>query len=240
MRKNSKKIMFKQQRSSIASRGAWAHFVISIALISIIPALTILMLLTVGRLYPAVFTPTIRTVISAVAAGLAIFGYFLLAKYPYTILTLKNHLRTMAEGQYPDKIQLIGQESDIEVIEKYLNLLVFQTQAKIAIIEQQREIVLHAERNRVMIESLGAACHHLGQPTCMLTSYLDMINVAETDPEKKKLLNECVAAAGEIADILHKLQQITTYRTEDYLKNGNATGKAYEQKILTIPEDGKA
>lgn len=240
MQKNSKQMPLKRQKSSIASRGARAHFAMSVALISIIPALTILMLLTVGRQYPTVFTPALRAVIAAVTAGLAIFGYTLLAKYPRTILALKNHLRTMAEGQYPDKIQLVGEESDIEVIEKYLNLLVFQTQAKIAIIEQQREIVLHAERHRVMIESLGAACHHLGQPTCLLTTYLDMIKVSETDPEKKKLLDQCVVAAGEIADILHRLQQITTYRTEDYLKSSNPDGKVYEQKILTIPEASKA
>ncbi len=37
-------------------------------------------------------------------------------------------------------------------------------------IEAQREEILAAERQRVMIQSLGAACHHLGQPATVVSS----------------------------------------------------------------------
>jgi FixJ family two-component response regulator len=50
------------------------------------------------------------------------------------------------------------------------------------LIETQRKELMEAEKYRVMIASLGAARHHLGQPACVITIYLDLMKKKETDP----------------------------------------------------------
>lgn len=85
-----------------------------------------------------------------------------------------------------------------------------------AIREQSRRL-LEAERQRVMIESLGAACHHLGQPATVITMYLSMLNKQETSHEKQKLIEDCMRAADDIAGVLDQLQRFSEYRTEPYV-----------------------
>jgi DNA-binding NarL/FixJ family response regulator len=84
-------------------------------------------------------------------------------------------------------------------------------------IEAQQRELLAAERQRVMIESLGAACHHLGQPATVLTGYLEVIKRKPQPPDTAAMLDECVKAAYAIGDILVRLQTIGEYRTEPYL-----------------------
>lgn len=91
-------------------------------------------------------------------------------------------------------------------------------------IEQQRQELMDAERQRVMIESLGAACHYLGQPATVIRTYLEMMRKTEKSPEKLKMIEECLEAAGAMSDILHKLQQVSQYRTVPYRPAGDMDG----------------
>jgi PAS domain S-box-containing protein len=63
--------------------------------------------------------------------------------------------------------------------------------------EQAERVV---ERDRVMMESLGAVCHHLGQPATVLLSSLEMISrMKEPDPAvTNELLQMSLEAAGII------------------------------------------
>lgn len=85
------------------------------------------------------------------------------------------------------------------------------------IAEQKREL-FEAERQRIMIESLGAACHHLGQPLHTLTLYLEMLLSNSSDEENTLWLEECIGAADQMAEILEKLRHLKEYRTVPYLK----------------------
>ncbi|MCX7009478.1 MAG: hypothetical protein NTY53_19915, partial [Kiritimatiellaeota bacterium] len=75
-----------------------------------------------------------------------------------------------------------------------------------------------ADHQRVMIESFGTACHHLGQPATVLLANLDMINKdAEHLPEAtRKQLADAIAAAATIRDLLQKLNTTALYRPTPY------------------------
>jgi len=53
-------------------------------------------------------------------------------------------------------------------------------------VERQREELIEAERQRVMFESIGAACHHLGQPVTVLSTYLQLMQRKEKDPSQRQ------------------------------------------------------
>ncbi|MDD4734556.1 MAG: response regulator [Kiritimatiellae bacterium] len=96
-------------------------------------------------------------------------------------------------------------------------------------LDQQGRVLIEAERQRVMLESLGAACHHMGQPATIMMAYLELLKEGETDPERRQMINQCIDSANRMAEILHKLQTVTEYRTVPYVKGG-----AGEVSILDI------
>ncbi|OVE75828.1 hypothetical protein BVX97_03170 [bacterium E08(2017)] len=86
-------------------------------------------------------------------------------------------------------------------------------------IKNQREKLLDAERHRVMIESLATACHHLGQPATVISTYLEIMKQLETDDKMKDMLDQCTEAANGMADVLKQLREVNEYRTEPYLSD---------------------
>lgn len=85
------------------------------------------------------------------------------------------------------------------------------------ILRMQNADLMIAERQRVMIESLGAACHHLGQPATVITTCLDLLMKTNPTPEQRRLLEECSVAAEKTADILNRLRSAGEYRSVPYL-----------------------
>ena len=86
-------------------------------------------------------------------------------------------------------------------------------------IRHQQEQLVAAERQRVMIESLGTACHHIGQPATVINAWLQIMQTRETDPDMEEMISSCREAADSIADILHRLMSISQYRTTPYLQH---------------------
>lgn len=76
------------------------------------------------------------------------------------------------------------------------------------------------ERQRVMLESLGAACHHLGQPATVLLANLGIMErkLGGADPAMAHIVSSCLQAAETLSEILHKLNAIEEYRTTPYLE----------------------
>lgn len=95
--------------------------------------------------------------------------------------------------------------------------------------EAERE----AERQRVMLESLGAACHHLGQPATVLLANLGIMRhrAEKSDEDMKELVDSALNAAETLSETLHKLNAINEYRTTPYLEDANGSG---ETRILQI------
>jgi PAS domain S-box-containing protein len=75
-----------------------------------------------------------------------------------------------------------------------------------------------AERQRVMIESFGTACHHLGQPATVLMANLEMLSkeAATLPAEVRKQLADAMQAADTIRELLQKLNTAVLYRPTPY------------------------
>jgi PAS domain S-box-containing protein len=83
-----------------------------------------------------------------------------------------------------------------------------------------------AERQRVMMESLGAACHHLGQPSTVLLSSLELM-ARMKDKDRRavdELLSSSLAAAESLRKMLHDLNEMTEYRTVPYVEGVGRNG----------------
>ena len=91
-----------------------------------------------------------------------------------------------------------------------------------------------AERTRVMLESLGAACHHLGQPATVLLANLGIIQrrMKTDDPILSDLLNSSIEAVESLGEILHKLNTVNEYKTTQYLER--VEGESQENRIIEI------
>lgn len=92
-----------------------------------------------------------------------------------------------------------------------------------------------SERQRVMLESLGGACHHLSQPATVLLANLGLIHRRLDAPNEplRDLLKISVQAAEELARILHRLNCVNEYKTTRYLDADAAQTKP-ESRIIAI------
>jgi PAS domain S-box-containing protein len=92
-----------------------------------------------------------------------------------------------------------------------------------------------AERRRVMLESLGAACHYLSQPATVLMGNLNMM-LKDLDGDReslKKRLESSVGAVESIGEILQRLHAVNEYKTTQYLETDGAAD-AVDSRILDI------
>jgi hypothetical protein len=101
-------------------------------------------------------------------------------------------------------------------------------------VEYQRGELLEAERQRVMFESIGAACHHLGQPATLLSAYLEMMQKQEKDPAILKMVNSSLTSVKAIADVLERLRNVNAYRTVPYLAAPSGDPECPDVRILEI------
>ena len=201
---------------SLSSRGARFHFLAAVTLISILPTLTVVYLVRSGFIGSAIDWRVL------VPLGIAILlltglGFAILSKYPASIIRLRHLAESLSKGDLPLRIDLAPDEDDLIAIEHSFHEVIRQSKERIRTLEMQTEALLVAERQRVAIESLGAACHHLGQPAATITMALHMLRRANTSPEMIPLIDQCQEAAQSMAEILDKLRHIAQYRTEPYL-----------------------
>ena len=172
---------------SMSSRGARLHFVSARTLISIIPALAFLYMAMRGFIGSQIGWTTLIPLAITVAMLMGL-GYGILAKYPASVIRLRHWVESLAKGDMPVRIELSSDEDDLVAIERCLREVVRQSQERIRTLELQPEALLVAERQRVAIEGLGAACHHLGQPATT-------INIALYRTEPYRVAQDGASAA---------------------------------------------
>lgn len=100
--------------------------------------------------------------------------------------------------------------------------------------EKQRAALLIAERHRGMIESLGAACHHLGQPMSVVNLCLDMIKRQKWGPSVQELVDQCDESVEAVNDVLRRLQKVSVYRTEPYLPAAEGQPPRSDEWVLAL------
>jgi len=129
------------------------------------------------------------------------------------------HVRVMAAGNKDEDGQPVG------LVLSFLD---------ISDRKRADEAERRAERQRVMVESLGTACHHLGQPATILLTSLELMNRRGGDrATHQELLQSSMEAAESLRKMLHELNDITEYRTTSYMsEQGEESGS--EARILMV------
>jgi methyl-accepting chemotaxis protein len=219
-------------RMSLASQGSRAQFGVAIALISVIPLLTLSYMLQ-SRSSGASLSVGMTWTVGAVLTCSVILGYALLVKYPRTVIRLRKHMEKIARGELPDSIDLLNGESDVSAIEEYFNLIIARMKKRIATIEEQGKQLVEVERQRVMTESLCTACHCLGQPATTIECYLELLKTESLSSVGGEHLAHCIDESGKMREILVELQSITEYRTEPYCDMQEAQPEATPAIIPT-------
>ena len=97
------------------------------------------------------------------------------------------------------------------------------------------EALRQTERHRVMLASVGAACHHLGQPATVIMTNLELIKRMTSglnNDSLKDILRMTNEAADSLAEVLHKLNSVNEFKTVQYLDTDNS--QSPENVILDI------
>lgn len=218
---------------SLARTGAGTQFLVAALLISVLPTLTIVYILFAPYFNFYISDAAMKWALSMVLL-LVIAGYTLMAKYPISIMRLRNYLALLAKGDFSQQIELGKDEDDLKAISGYISSIVEQTQERIRTIEQQTKRLIDTETRKVMIESLGAACHHIGQPATVINTYLSMMRKRETHPEMRTMIDECQKASDDLANVLEKLMGVTQYQAEAYLSSDTSESLRSDEQILKV------
>ena len=90
-------------------------------------------------------------------------------------------------------------------------------------VKQSIEDLLQAERQRVMIESLGAACHHLSQPMMSVMGNLGLLqeSLGPDDAVTLEKIRDILEWAEEVRSLLRQLQTLKGYRSTPYLSDSH-------------------
>ncbi|HDL77679.1 MAG TPA: PAS domain S-box protein [Lentisphaerae bacterium] len=120
-----------------------------------------------------------------------------------------------------------NRDSDGEMIGIVLSIMDISDRKRME--EARRE----AAEQRAMIASIGAACHHLGQPATVIVTNLELLKryYQRVPGEVQEILDSCMEAATTFGDILRRLNAATRFETEEYIARQGAS-KANE--ILKI------
>ena len=218
-------------KASMQAQSARYQLKIALALITVVPLLSFaVVVLGTGWLDDqAAFYVQLCVIVLALLLGC--LGYAILQTYPANIERMVDYLHRIAQGELPDEVHFSDDERDIVAIEGYLNAILASMRIHIheleqqltlsqdlhATIEEQSGELIAAERQRVMIESLGAACHHIGQPAAVLRMYLTMLKETDDVTQVQAHVESCLAPIEAISDVLDQLRRVTEYRTVPYV-----------------------
>jgi len=218
---------------SISRRGAWGQVAIASLLITVLPSL----LLAWGwncQLNGFALPPV--AIWSAGFGGVMVItlGYALLFKYPVSIVRLRSYLKTLANGEIPELVPLSDDEDDLAAVQRYMEGIVKIAEDRIRMLQSKYEVELEAERQRVMVESIGSMCHHLGQPATVMNMCLYRMRNNPGPGDVPLILDECATAFNAMTEILDKLRNIAYYQSEPYLSQAVDTPKKIEDRIINI------
>jgi PAS domain S-box-containing protein len=118
-----------------------------------------------------------------------------------------------------------NRDSDDELVGMVFSFLDISDSLRVEEAERQ------AERQQVMVESLGTACHHLGQPATVIVASLDVLSKLAAIKKSEMavdLLSSSMEAAETLRTMLHDLNGMTEYKTRPYLESqgGSEVGDA--------------
>ncbi|MEI7437365.1 MAG: hypothetical protein WCL16_11250 [bacterium] len=226
-------VPLKRKSLSLSHRGAWGQVIVSAILITIIPALVLARVLVCH--FNGITQPPVELWISiAVVVVVITLGYTLLLKYPVSIVRLRHYLRTISSGEIPDQVNLTEDEDDLAAVKHYMELIVKMAEDRIGLLQKNHAVELEAERQRVMVESIGAMCHHVGQPATVISMCLYRLRNNPDPGDACEILTDCTAALNSLSEVLDKLRAVSNYSTEHYMQSSPAPAGLAEQPEARI------
>lgn len=203
---------------SLARRGAWGHIMVALILITILP------ILIAGWIWKSqldgIDLPHSLIASAAVIVTLLILsGYGLLIKYPVSITRLRRYLQALSAGDLPAQVSLTGDEDDIAAVQRHLEKVVALAEERLRLLEYRHQNDLDREKHRVMVESIGAMCHHLGQPATVMSLCLYRLKHNPSPADIPEIMRELEEAFDSMTAILDELRDIPRYSSEPYLKS---------------------
>jgi len=165
-------------------RGARAHFAAAMALISLIPLMSLVYLrITHGGMHGL---DVHEWCILFFGVGLSVaIGYVVQSRYPRTITKLRAYLERIVQGELPDKIHLIQTEDDISAIEDCMNLVLAQLRRELKAMEVQKtklEEELFQARKLEAIGTLAAGIsHEISTPLQFVSNNVQFLGKACSD-----------------------------------------------------------
>ncbi len=195
----------KNMRGSLASSGARRHLDAAVALVSIIPFLS---LAIIGRVsFDMVLLSSWQWIVIALGVvGSPLLGYSLLLKYPATVLKLRAYLDEIVRGEIPDQIDLVRGETDIAAIECAMNLVLERLRSradKAVAVSQRLGAELLQSRKLEAIGTLAAGiAHEINTPLQFIMSNLAFMQNELTGKAAKAASEDAVCIPDDTIDEL--------------------------------------
>ncbi len=203
------------------------------ALITLTPAVT-LGWLWFGEPREIYLTPVARSAIWGTLMLIVSLGYMLLLKYPVSIRRLRRATNELAKDRIPAQVELPHGEDDLEVIQHHMETIIHMAEARLSNLEQQHQAEIETERRRVMVESIGAMCHHLSQPATTLNVCMYQLKRMSMPEGGAPLLDLCETSMTEMIKMLDQLRKMAEYNTEPYLDEQDSTARILQLQAMDI------
>lgn len=220
------------KKRSLFSLGTRQQFVVAVALMSVIPLLAFAYVLGNAFMTRSLDLETIYLLLPSIVTLMAL-GVMLLARHTIEVSRLRQYLEEISRGGDP-LVTMDHSSEDFVAMQRSLGAVIKRGSEKVKVVEARSKVLVQAEQQRVMSETVGAACHHLGQPATIIRGYLDLMKRAEVSPEMKSMIQECQAATEEVATVLHRLKGVGQYETEPYLTAKEERAGRSDERILKI------
>ncbi|MEI7881294.1 MAG: hypothetical protein WCI95_10505, partial [bacterium] len=165
--------------------------------------------------------------------GMMALGAMLLVRHTLEVNRLRRYLEEMSRGGEP-LVAADQSSEDFVAIQRSIGAVIKQGSEQVREIEAHSKALVQAEQQRVMVETVGAACHHLGQPATIIRGYLELMKRSEVSPEMRAMIQECQAATEDVATVLHRLKKVGQYETEPYLTAKEERAGRADERILKI------
>lgn len=231
MKKTTYYSSFDHAALSLTRRGAWGQVTVASILITVLPAL-VLVWVWKSHLDGVTLPPAAAWSIGGGCCIVIMLGYALLLKYPVSIVRLRSYLSTLVEGGVPIRVALPKDEDDLAAVQHYMELIVKMAEERVRMLQLQHEIELESERQRVMVESIGAMCHHLGQPATVMSMCLYRLKNSPSPAEVNAILADCEKAFNAMSEILDRLRATAVYHSESYLHPSSGDPGKNEDRII--------
>jgi len=138
--------------------------------------------------------------LAAVMLLLMGLGYYMISRYPMTVVRLRRYLEDIIKGQMSEKTTFVKDETDIMAIERSLNIILSQLRERIEMAERERTRLERELKQAQKLKVLGIAAaglaHELKTPVQFIGDNIRFLSRAARDllsavHSHRSLIGEC-------------------------------------------------